>query len=55
MRKQITQNPPIVSSASDLALMADLQRLNAVLIGQNMAYADRKSLLMDRATRKLAA
>ncbi len=42
-------------SASDLALMADLQRLNAVLIGQNMAYADRKSLLMDRATRKLAA
>jgi len=42
-------------SASDLVMMADLQRLNAVLIGQNLAYQDRKAVLMDRATRKLAA
>lgn len=42
-------------SASDLALMADLQRLNAVLIGQNMPYKDRKAALMDRSTKKLAA
>ena len=42
-------------SASDLALMADLQRLNAVLIGQNMPYKERKAVLMDRSTKKLAA
>ena len=42
-------------SASDLVLMAELQRLNAVLIGQNMPYKDRKAVLMDRAVKKLAA
>lgn len=42
-------------SASDLVLMAELQRLNAVLIGQNMPYKDRKAVLMDRAIKKLAA
>lgn len=42
-------------SASDLVLMADLQRLNAVLIGQNLSYKDRQAILMDRATKKIAA
>ena len=42
-------------SSADLVLMAELQRLNAVLIGQNLPYQDRKAILMDRATKKLAA
>lgn len=40
-------------SASDLQLMADLQRYNAILIGQDMPYQKRKAVLMDRATQKL--
>lgn len=40
-------------SASDLQLMADLQRYNAILIGQDMPYQNRKAILMDRATQKL--
>lgn len=42
-------------SASDLQLMADLQRYNAILIGQDMPYPKRKAVLMDRATQKLTA
>lgn len=42
-------------SASDLQLMADLQRCNAMLIAQDMPYLERKAVLMDRATRRLAA
>lgn len=42
-------------SASDLVMMGELQRLNAVLIGQNLPYQNRKTILMDRAIRKLAA
>lgn len=41
-------------SASDLQLMADLQRYNAILIAQDMPYQKRKAVLMDRATQKLA-
>lgn len=42
-------------SASDLVLMAELQRINAILIGQNLTYKDRQAILMDRATKKIAA
>lgn len=40
-------------SASDLQLIADLQRCNAMLIAQDMPYLGRKAILMDRAARKL--
>jgi Rha family phage regulatory protein len=42
-------------SASDLVLMADLQRYNAILIGQDHPYQVRKAMLMDRAIKKIAA
>jgi len=42
-------------SASDLHLMADLQRYNATLIAQDIPYQQRKAILMDRATQKLTS
>jgi phage regulator Rha-like protein len=42
-------------SGADLVLMADLQRLNAVLIGQNLPYQARKEMLLQRSQKRLAA
>lgn len=42
-------------SSSELSLMGDLQRYNATLIAQDLPYPQRKTLLTDRATRKLTA
>lgn len=42
-------------SVSDLQLMTDLQRYNAMLIAQDMPYQNCKAILMDRATQKLTA
>lgn len=40
-------------SSSDLSLMAELQRINAMLIAQDMPYRNRKEVLMDHSIRKL--
>ena len=42
-------------SAGDLSRIAELQRINAMLIAQDMPYQERKAILLDRAVKKLAA
>jgi phage regulator Rha-like protein len=41
-------------SKIDLSLMADLQRYNSMLIAQDVPYQERKAMLTDRATLKIA-
>lgn len=40
-------------TAGELDLMSDLQRLNAILIGQDLPYAKRKEILLDRSITKI--
>jgi Rha family phage regulatory protein len=40
-------------TTAELDLVSDLQRLNAILIGQDLPYAKRKEILMDRSITKI--